>query len=318
MANKRVKDWAATATSLTAGKFIPVSGTPIDEKIPVENVFALLGMSADARTRNTKTDAELQELLAILPQITDASTWDEFVSGKPVVYVVLDSGDLQIVDSVKANIQVVNISTGSVGISDVLNSHTVAVKPGETVNFDTVDAGGGEFSFTVNYREALCPDATTTAAGKVELATDAEVQAGTGSLAVVVSSLAAWWTWVKTQAITLTGLLTVGPYKETVVAIGTLTSSHTLDISVGTFQTAILTASTACTFTMPTATAGKSFVLLLKQAAATGLGTAVFTGVKWETAVAPTMTATAGKMDIFSFISDGTNWYGSVTQGYTP
>jgi len=69
---------------------------------------------------------------------------------------------------------------------------------------------------------------------------------------------------------------------------------------------------------MPTATAGKSFTLLLKQAAATGNGTATFTGVKWGTAGAPTITATAGKMDILSFVSDGTNWYGSVAAGFTP
>lgn len=111
---------------------------------------------------------------------------------------------------------------------------------------------------------------------------------------------------------------TVTNYTESVVVIGTVTSSNTLALTNGTVQTATLTASTACTFTMPTATAGKSFILLLKQAAATGNGTATFTGVKWGTAGAPTITAAAGKMDILSFISDGTNWYGSIAQGYTP
>jgi molybdopterin-binding protein len=111
---------------------------------------------------------------------------------------------------------------------------------------------------------------------------------------------------------------TVSAYTETVVALGTVTSSATIAISSGTVITATLTASTACTFTMPTATAGKSFVLLLKQAASTGNGTATFTGVKWPTAGAPTITATAGKMDILTFISDGTNWYGTYVQGYTP
>lgn len=111
---------------------------------------------------------------------------------------------------------------------------------------------------------------------------------------------------------------TVTNYVESVVAIGTVTSSSTLSLTSGTVQTATLTASTACTFTMPTATAGKSFVLLLKQAAATGNGTATFTSVKWGTAGAPTITATAGKMDILTFIADGTNWYGSIAQGYTP
>lgn len=109
-----------------------------------------------------------------------------------------------------------------------------------------------------------------------------------------------------------------GDYIEGVVAIGTVTSSHTISLTNGTVQTATLTASTACTFTMPTATAGKSFVLLLKQAASTGNGTATFTGVKFSALGAPTITATAGKMDILTFVADGTNWYGSYTQGYTP
>ena len=111
---------------------------------------------------------------------------------------------------------------------------------------------------------------------------------------------------------------TVTNYVETVVAIGTVTTSNTISLTNGTVQTATLTASTACTFTMPTATAGKSFILLLKQAAATGNGTATFTSVKFPASGAPTITATAGKMDILSFVADGTNWYGSYTQGYTP
>lgn len=111
---------------------------------------------------------------------------------------------------------------------------------------------------------------------------------------------------------------TVTNYVESVVAIGTVSSSSTLSLTNGTVQTATLSASTACTFTMPTAVAGKSFMLLLKQDASSGNGTATFTGVKWGTSGAPTITATAGKMDILSFISDGTNWYGSISQGYTP
>jgi hypothetical protein len=111
---------------------------------------------------------------------------------------------------------------------------------------------------------------------------------------------------------------TVTNYTESVVAIGTVTSSSTLSLTNGTVQTATLTASTACTFTMPTSTAGKSFILLLKQAASTGNGTATFTSVKWGTSGAPTITAAAGKMDILTFVCDGTNWYGSIAQGYTP
>lgn len=110
----------------------------------------------------------------------------------------------------------------------------------------------------------------------------------------------------------------VNNYTEGVVAIGTVTTASTLSLTNGTVQTATLTASTACTFTMPTATAGKSFILLLKQAASTGNGTATFTGVKFSGGTAPTITATAGKMDILTFTADGTNWYGNFSQNYTP
>jgi len=108
---------------------------------------------------------------------------------------------------------------------------------------------------------------------------------------------------------------TVTDYVESVVAIGNTGTSQTIALTNGTVQTATLTGN--CTFTMPTATAGKSFILLLKQDG-TGSRTATFTSVKWGVAGTPTVTATAGKMDIFSFVSDGTNWYGNVTQGYTP
>jgi len=137
--------------------------------------------------------------------------------------------------------------------------------------------------------------------------------AGTEVLPIVQSSA--------TVKVSVNGLFTnptVTNYVEAVVAIGTVTTTSTLALTNGTVQTATLTASTACTFTMPTATAGKSFVLLLKQAASTGNGTATFTDVKFGTAGAPTITATAGKMDILTFIADGTNWYGSIAQGYTP
>jgi hypothetical protein len=111
---------------------------------------------------------------------------------------------------------------------------------------------------------------------------------------------------------------TITNYTESVVAIGTVTSTNTIALTSGTVQTATLTASTACTFTMPTATAGKSFILLLKQAATTGAGTATFTGVKWSGGTAPTITSTAGRMDILSFISDGSAWFGSFVQNFTP
>ncbi len=102
-------------------------------------------------------------------------------------------------------------------------------------------------------------------------------------------------------------------YTETVVAIGTVGASHTFTISTGTVQTATLTASTPCTFTMPTATSGTSFILRLTQAAS-GMTTATFTGVQFAGGTAPTITATASAVDIISFIAIGSTWYGSAIQ----
>lgn len=71
-----------------------------------------------------------------------------------------------------------------------------------------------------------------------------------------------------------------------------------------------------CTFTMPAVSAGQSFTLLLRTGA--GNFTASFTGVRWAGGIAPTVTTAAARMDLFTFVSDGTNWYGTVAQNYTP
>jgi len=205
----------------------------------------------------------------------------------------------------------------------VANTNTGAV----TINID----GNGAKSITRTGSIALV--AGDMVAGQVVLieydGTRFQLLNGNSFTNLLVSGTLTYGGVTLTNAVTGTGKMvldtsptvnnpTVTNYVESVVAIGTVTSSNTIALTNGTVQTATLTASTACTFTMPTATAGKSFVLLLKQAASTGNGTATFTGVKWGTAGAPTITATAGKMDILTFIADGTNWYGSIAQGYTP
>lgn len=111
---------------------------------------------------------------------------------------------------------------------------------------------------------------------------------------------------------------TITDYVETYYNIGTVTTTASPTLSNGTVQTLTLTASTTCTVTMPTATAGKSFILLVRQAASTGNGAITWSSVKWGTSGTPTVTTTAAKMDIFTFVADGTNWYGSAAQGYTP
>ena len=108
------------------------------------------------------------------------------------------------------------------------------------------------------------------------------------------------------------GNLTFDSYTESVVSNGNSGTSKTLSLASGTVHTCTLTGN--CTFTMPTATAGKSFTMFLNSGS--GNYTATFTGVRWADSATPTATITASKVDIYSFISDGTYWYGSFSQNY--
>ena len=106
---------------------------------------------------------------------------------------------------------------------------------------------------------------------------------------------------------------TITNYTETLYSANTSTSI-TVALTNGTVQLLTLTANT--TITMPSVGAGKSFIIMLKQDA-TGSRTVAWSTVVWAGGTAPTVTSTASKMDIYSFFSDGTNWYGvTVGQSY--
>ena len=105
---------------------------------------------------------------------------------------------------------------------------------------------------------------------------------------------------------------TINGYTESTVTANTSTA-YTIDITAGTVQ--ILTLTGNCTYTFPTATAGKSF--LLKQIQ-DGTGSRTVTwpaNVKWANSITPTLTSTAGRADLFAFTADGTSWYGRQIGG---
>ena len=110
------------------------------------------------------------------------------------------------------------------------------------------------------------------------------------------------------------GTFTNGYTEE--VATANTSTAYTIDLANGSVQ--VLTLTGNCTFTFPTATAGKGFILLLKQDA-TGSRTATWpAAVKWPGGTAPTITSTASKLDKYVFTADGSNWYGSnAGQNYT-
>ena len=106
---------------------------------------------------------------------------------------------------------------------------------------------------------------------------------------------------------------TVTNYTETAYSANSSTAI-TLALTNGTVQ--IITLTGNATITMPAAAAGKSFIMFLKQDG-TGGRTVTWSTVVWPGGTAPTITSTASKQDIYSFFSDGTNWYGvTVGQNY--
>jgi hypothetical protein len=132
---------------------------------------------------------------------------------------------------------------------------------------------------------------------------------GTGSTTLAGASIA---TYTGTETLTNktieAGVFTNGYTEE--VGTANTTTAFTIDLTAGSVQ--ILTLTGNCTFTFPTPTAGKSFLLFLKQDA-TGSRTASWpASVKWPSNTAPTITNTANKVDKFVFTADGTYWLGSV------
>ena len=172
-------------------------------------------------------------------------------------------------------------SINKLAVTAPATSATLAVADGATL------ATSGAYSLTL----------TATAASNVTFPT-------TGTLATLAGAEA-----LTNKTITNP---TVTNYVESVVSIGNSSTSQTLSLTNGTVQTVTMTGN--CTFTMPTATAGKSFVLIVSTGAGSYTGT--FTSVKWPSNTAPTLTTTASRWDILTFFADGTNWYGTYAQAF--
>jgi hypothetical protein len=192
------------------------------------------------------------------------------------------SGQLHLIEYDGTRFQLINPGTVSVIVSPVYGGTGIANNSAMTVT------GSGNFAYT----------RTLTGTTNVTFPT-------TGTLA----TLAGTETFTNK---TLTNP-TVTNYVETLYAANTSTAI-TVALTNGTVQQLTLTGN--ATITMPTAVAGKSFIIMLKQDA-TGSRSVTWSTVVWPSATAPTITGTASKQDIYSFFSDGTSWYGTtIGQNY--
>jgi hypothetical protein len=176
-----------------------------------------------------------------------------------------------------------------------------------------------------DWQAGLSGDVTVVAAGGTGVGTLTGIVKGNGTSAMTAVTAPSGAIVGDTDTQTLTNKTlttptltnpTVTNYVETPFTANSSTAI-TLALTNGTVQ--IITLTGNCTFTFPTPTSGKSFILLLKQDA-TGSRTVTWPAtVKYAGGTNPTITSTASKLDILSYFADGTNWYGVVVaQNYTP
>jgi len=96
---------------------------------------------------------------------------------------------------------------------------------------------------------------------------------------------------------------------------GNSSTADTIDWTVSNKQRSTLTGNVTYTFTAPPGPCN----LVLKILTGTGGFTATWpASVKWAGGTGPTITTTANRADIITFYYDGTNYYGSFLQNFTP
>jgi hypothetical protein len=293
--NKTNNTGTVTSVGITAGSAVVVSGSPI-----TTNGNMTVGVSTKLAAINSLSGA------GFFTQNGSGAIAGRTIQAGTGIDVQHGNGSSQ--DPVISNTGVLSVS----GTAPVVSS-------GGTTPTISMAAATASVNGYLTSTDWSTFNAKLTSGGALGTPSSGTVTNLTGTASININGTVGATTPDTGAFTTLTSSTSFTPtaYTETIVASGTVGASATLAITAGTVLTATLTSATACTFTMPTATAGKSFTLLLKQPAAGTPTTATFTNVKWGVAGAPTITATLGKLDIIAFVADGTNWYGTASQGYT-
>lgn len=95
---------------------------------------------------------------------------------------------------------------------------------------------------------------------------------------------------------------------------GTSSSTETINFDNSNILTYTLGDST--TFTLSNMNSGGTYIVIIRQSISGGPYTSTFNGVIWSGVSSPTQTVTSGKYDVYTFIYDGTNIFGSYIQNY--
>lgn len=175
----------ASGSGMTVSNGDGVAGNPV---VALANdAAAVEALSGTGFAVRTGTDAWTQRLLTA-PAAGFTITNSNGVAGNPTFVLADDLGALEALASTG-----IAVRTGA----NAWTQRTITA--GSAISVSNGDGVAGNPSVAVL-------DASTSQKGAVQLATNAEVQTGTDSSKGVVSSaLAAWWTWVKTQAQAIAG-----------------------------------------------------------------------------------------------------------------
>jgi hypothetical protein len=106
--------------------------------------------------------------------------------------------------------------------------------------------------------------------------------------------------------------MTDGQSWITLKSNGSTTASVAVDFNNGNIQSYTLNANTS--FTLSNGKSGGTYILLITQGASSL--TASFAPCKWSNGIPPVVSTTNGAVDIFTFIFDGSIYYGSAVQNF--
>jgi hypothetical protein len=244
------------------------------------------------------------------------STEDYTTAEKAKLAGVAPGAQVNTVNSVAGKTGAVTLVKGDVGLGAVDNTAD-ADKPVSTAQAAAI--AGREPAITAGtvsqfwagtkaWRD-LATDVRAAVLTGLSLATSTAV-AATDSILVAIGKLQAQVTVrAPIDAPSFTNLATFQGVRETRITANTGTAYIVANTAASILD---LTLTGNCAFTYPAPSSGGQFTLMLTQDA-TGARTVTWpTSVRWAGGTAPTITATASRTDVVTFLSDGTYWLGFV------
>ena len=231
------------------------------------------------------------------------------LSGSSYLNPITDRVYVNIIDNTKALVQTltaVYASTANSASYANTASYASYATYTQTSSFTT-------FSSSISITSSISSSYAVTASyalnsGNVSGGTTNTIAKFSGATTLATSSIADDGTTV-----TIAAASSIKGVKETYTSVTPSAGVVTVDLNTTTVALLTLNASVT-SFTINNLTAGKVNSFTIITIPNGGVYTITWTfggvGVKWPSGTAPTLTTTNAKYDIFSFVYDGTNWYG--------